>query len=477
MNTFATDTKIPDWMGTLARQYSEQRHKYPDEKLLIMFDIDGTILDTRYMILHVLRLYDQTTGSRHFVELGVDDISFNENQVDQQLQALGIPESEHALIMEYYLQKRWSREAILESHRPFGGVLEVIRWFQLQPNTDVGLNTGRSEEIRADTLRSLNELGREYRVEFPDELLYMNQIGWDQEVENAKAAGLTYFIGMGFRVIAFIDNEPQNLAAIAGVDGSEDILLLHAQTLFETSRKYIPDGTVGGQGYALAQFITESTVPRHIQFVWHAGRNLAQLDHFLSSNISWIELDVRHDPRTGEVIIRHRDLEERPIESGEQVWPLEPTLKALHGAQKRVKFDIKEGGDFLDRLLVMLEQIRFEDEDLWFNGNIERLQESGFRRLHEHYPYATLQCPVDFLAPVILGVPDQGRAFLNLLAGWGVDRFSINWHTLNKRQVINQLDEWGLPVNIFHTPNLESFLKAALLQPRSVSSKFGLPHW
>ena len=57
------------------------------------------------------------------------------------------------------------------------GVLEVIRWFQLQPKTYVGLNTGRPESIRADTLRSLNKLGKEYRVQFSDELLHKNRGG------------------------------------------------------------------------------------------------------------------------------------------------------------------------------------------------------------------------------------------------------------------------------------------------------------
>ena len=50
---------------------------------------------------------------------------------------------------------------MLEAHRPFRGVLEVIRWFQLQPNTEVGLNSGRPEDLRAETLTTLNRLGAE----------------------------------------------------------------------------------------------------------------------------------------------------------------------------------------------------------------------------------------------------------------------------------------------------------------------------
>jgi hypothetical protein len=43
--------------------------------------------------------------------------------------------------------------------RPYPGALEVIRWFQLQESTFLGLNTSRPERLRADTLHSLNALG------------------------------------------------------------------------------------------------------------------------------------------------------------------------------------------------------------------------------------------------------------------------------------------------------------------------------
>ena len=61
--------------------------------------------------------------------------------------------------------------ALLAAHRPYQGVLDVIQWFQIQPDKSVALNTGRPEHLRAQTLQSLNALGGEYRVEFSSELL------------------------------------------------------------------------------------------------------------------------------------------------------------------------------------------------------------------------------------------------------------------------------------------------------------------
>lgn len=37
---------------------------------------------------------------------------------------------------------------------------------QLQPNTFVGLNTGRPKRLRPDTLKSLNKRGKDFKVEF-----------------------------------------------------------------------------------------------------------------------------------------------------------------------------------------------------------------------------------------------------------------------------------------------------------------------
>ena len=59
-----------------------------------------------------------------------------------------------------------------------------------------------------------------------------------------------------------------------------------------------------------------------------------------------------------------------------------------------------------------------------------------------------------------------------MLSGWGINRFSVRWQTLNKRQILKQMDAWGYAVNIFDIPNLKQFLKAALLRPKSITADF-----
>ncbi len=39
------------------------------------------------------------------------------------------------------------------------------------------------------------------------------------------------------------------------------------------------------------------------------------------------------------------------------------------------------------------------------------------------------------------------------------------------------MDKWGFAVNIYNVPDLESFLKAALILPRSITSDFNFLKW
>ena len=82
-----------------------------------------------------------------------------------------------------------------------------------------------------------------------------------------------------------------------------------------------------------------------------------------------------------------------------------------------------------------------------------------------------------FLAPLICSVPAKAKEILDMFTEWGVNRFSINWETLDMRQFFDEMDCWGFEVNIYNVPDLESFLQAVLLMPHSVTSDFNFPKW
>jgi hypothetical protein len=96
----------------------------------------------------------------------------------------------------------------------------------------------------------------------------------------------------------------------------------------------------------------------------------------------------------------------------------------------------------------------------------------GFRRLRSAHPDAIVQCPVDFLEPLVLAAPRRARAVLRMLAGWRISRFSVAWAQDTSLSLVQALQGWGYDINLYGVPDHESFLHAVLLLPRSLTADF-----
>jgi hypothetical protein len=300
----------------------------------------------------------------------------------------------------------------------------------------------------------------------------MNPGTWEQGVQDVKLRGLLRFREQGFRVIAVVDNEPSNLASMAQADSAGEILFLHAETLFESARREIPRSVVGSS-YDITGLVSEQDVPRHVQLVWQDVEDRASLAAFLESTIHWGECTLRRDP-LGRVVLRRESFEERPWRREEEGLLLEECLARFARTDKGLELDL-ESGDLLEEVLAAVSG--FAEERLGFSGTVESLGEQGFRRIQSALPRAVVQCPIDFLAPMLLGVPDMAHEILETLRRWGVSRFSLSWGQPAVRRLFEQLCAWGYEVNLHHVPDLEGFLQAALLLPRSLTASFASPRW
>ena len=149
-----TGNRVQSWMLALGQHYQRMRRRYPEETLLIAFDIGGTVVDPR---------------------------------------------------------------VLLESQRAYPQAMDVIAHFAAWPGTAVVFSTGRAEELRELTLDTLNRLGARSGVTFSDSLLRMNCRG-SSAVRHAKREALDEYRRAGYRVIAMADNEPDNLDALADYD-------------------------------------------------------------------------------------------------------------------------------------------------------------------------------------------------------------------------------------------------------------------
>ena len=252
---------MQDWMTALGTHITQMRRRHPQDKLMVVFDIDGTILDMRYLVHHMLHWYDREHGTTWFAQLTVTDINSHETVISGLLADCHVPEDQRAAVHDWYYAHYWTEEAIAESHQAFAGVMNVIRWCQAQTNVFVGLNTGRFDAQRQDTLRSLNKLGAAHGVRFQNQFLQMRPNDWEESVAAGKVVGIQNLQRRGYRVIAFVDNEPENLAVIAQHDMARDILPMHANTLYLSDPALLPDRTVQGHAFDPHRLAYTSMVP------------------------------------------------------------------------------------------------------------------------------------------------------------------------------------------------------------------------
>ena len=279
--------------------------------------------------------------------------------------------------------------------------------------------------MRSDTLRSLNAMGRDRRVEFDGGLLHMNELGDQGDAIASKIEGLRAFTGAGYRPIAVVDDDQAALHAMAAADEAADTLFLQTWTTSRSPRLRGPR-TVAGRHFDLRALVGKDDLPDQVQLVWHGVNDEINLREFLSSTIRWGELDVRRDPRQ-RLVLRHDSFERTPWSSDEPVLTLAAAVEAFAEHARGLKLDLKDGPDVVDEVLALLEGYEFDDDRLWFNASIDTVGAAGFRRIRSAYPDAIVQCPVDFMASLVLAAPRQARAVLQMLAGWGISRFSVAW--------------------------------------------------
>lgn len=462
-------------MLALGRHLAHVRSAYPSDRLLVVFEIDGLIVDQRHMVRRRLLDYDRVHGTDHFRGVEVADVDTDPGSLERFLTRRSLAATVRRDVLNWYPEQAPAAEQVPGTEHSYPGVVEMIRWFQLQSSTFVGLNTSRPERMRTDTLRSLNALGRDLRVEFDGGLLHMNELGDQGDAIASKIEGLHAFTRAGYRPVAVVDHDPAVIRAMVEADETGDILFLHTRTTSPSPRLTGPR-TAAGRHFELSALVGEDDLPAQVQLVWHGVNDEVNLREFLSSKVGWGELDVRHDPRQ-RLVLRHDSFERTPWTRDEPLLTLAAALEAFAGQARGVKLDLKAGTGVVDDVLALLAGHGFDNNRLWFNASIEAVGDEGFRRLRSAYPGAIVQCPVDFLAPLVSAAPRQARGVLQMLAGWGVSRFSVAWGRESTRCLVRQLEEWGYEVNLYAVPNHESFLQAMLLMPRSITADFNFPEW
>jgi phosphoglycolate phosphatase-like HAD superfamily hydrolase len=139
-------------MLELARHYAHVRSAHPTDRLLVVFEIGGPIVDQRHIVRRRLLDYDRVHGTNHFAGVEPAEVDVDAGNLERFITRQGLSATVAREILDWCRKRASSTEHGPGTVRPYPGALEVIRWFQLQESTFVGLNTSRPERLRADTL-------------------------------------------------------------------------------------------------------------------------------------------------------------------------------------------------------------------------------------------------------------------------------------------------------------------------------------
>ena len=220
-----------DWIRVLLNHHEQSLRRFPDQRLLVLFDVDDTFLDMRLALASVLRAYDVAHGSAYFGALDPATLDAFGRGIEDILVHCRVPADEQPRVLAWHQHERRCDEMIRLAHAPYQGLLELAGWLHGQPRTVVGINSARPEFLRHDTLRCLNRLAMGSGLSFMDELAWFTPHGWRDDVCTSKLAAIAQAQRRGDRVIALIDSNPALLGCLAAADHGDDMLLLHSADL------------------------------------------------------------------------------------------------------------------------------------------------------------------------------------------------------------------------------------------------------
>lgn len=459
------------WMRELAFSYGYARNAYPRDDLLIVFDIDGTILGEGALVLELLESYDREHQTRHFAHLTSRDIRHPVTRIGEFLRGFGLRSEVIEDVSAWCIRLYVTDDTIVRMLGPRRGVLDVIRWFQLQERTFVALNTSRPEAFRKDTLRVLNELGRLYHGVFEDALVYMNR---GDEASTSKVKGVRHFRDLGYRIVAVIDSDRENLEAVAKDGCSSEMLLIHTDIMTGEPSSRMPRRS-SGPACDISELVRQGDLPDRVEFAWHGVDDVGTLRRFLVSPVRWAELHVRRGPG-GRTVLRKSSYSEIPLSPIESAPDLDDFLYVIRDAGRGVKLDLMDPG-LIPGVLSSVASLGFADDMMWLSVSPEEVRRGALLPVAREFPRSVRQCPADGLEGMVRISPGRVEGYLDEMARMGVNRFSVDWNTPCSRELVVYLQRRGYKVNIYRIPDLESFLQAALLEPDSITSYFNFPRW
>lgn len=463
-----------NWIKKLSDHYKNVRTQYPERKLLILFDIDGTVLNMRYMLQSLLRAYDKEHGTDYFHYLTLKKLKQCNYQIDLLIEDLPVAFDLKADILVWCLRHFHNHRLLLKSHKPYRGIFEIIRWFQLQPNTYTGFNTSKPQSVRYEILNLLNQMAKEYRLDFKDEFLFMGNDN-DKSAGENKVDGVHYFKNAGFDVFAVVDHQISALKVMERAFTADPIIFINTKEILKKRHKYQQLLSIkNSRSRIYSDKKSQEDVLTHTEFVWKGIDNDIAFERFREASIFWVEVGVYQDSTTYDLIVRQHNRENVMPGYKRKLIFFSEVLQHIRQDFKGVKIDILGGGDIFNRIAEVIKGANLDDSQVWFHRSIEVLNKRDCQILRAQYPQARIQTNVDLLGPVINANEKKAERIIATLNTWGVDCFSVSVKNPDMSLILRFLCDLRRDVHVYDVYGLHSFLNACMSHPNSISSDFGL---
>ncbi len=451
-----------DGLIELVAHTERMRRDHPEDELLVLFDVDGTLLDLRIGLLDLLTGHDRSRGTELFQGLELSDLEPDEAGLRRLFDRLDIPHADRDELLMRFERLSWSPRAVLGAHQPFAGMLEVLRWFKHQPHVHVAANTSRGEDRREETEQALATLGAHYGVRLSADFLHLASPEPGEATAAAKVRGVEHFRRQGFRVVAVVDDNVHQLQAIGEALADPGLKLVHAAGLVRS----LPSSPAPGGG---------SAQPARV--VWRGLESVEDLGHFLGSSIGWAEI-VLEKSASGMLMVAPRERRAGLRPGHPAALALEELLGAFAQCDKGLRLVFRSGsGGLVSRVLHTLRQSSFPDRLVSFLASPEAVQEAGFAKLREGIPTATRIAQVSWMSELCALSPDLAAEQFRRLVEWGVTRASVDWSDPRRAELCEQAREAGLEIDLDAGGRISDYFQAASDQPMSVVSDFGCRTW
>ena len=92
-------------MLALARHFARLRSAYPTDRLLVVFEIDGPIVDQRHIVRRRLLDYDRVHGTDHFGGVEVADVDTDAGNLEPFLIRRGLAAMVRRDVLDWYREQ------------------------------------------------------------------------------------------------------------------------------------------------------------------------------------------------------------------------------------------------------------------------------------------------------------------------------------------------------------------------------------